>query len=391
VVEILLPETGGAFDAPHGTRLTIEDGVEAVVVRSDAVFYASVVSFGCLGVVYAVTVEARDAYWLHETRLVESWSDHKDHIDQTARTHRHVEVQISPHARDPDAAEPDHDVQVVRRRIATTHNRRGRRAAILKLASTKLAPGVLGDQVKAMIREPHTKPRDLKARGLRCTAQPTDEGYRAPADDVLLLNLRYESLGAEYAVRIEHAAAAANLLLARSRQRDERAAALFTAGKSAFDDDTFDTLLAYLEEGPPFGIVVTMRFATSDRCLLSMTHGPDLDALWCILEVGWFDVPDLADALHGGGNSKMQRAYRAYDKGRRKLFREIEEALRDEFGARPHWGLHNHTTQATARELWGEAWDTLMDRYLECNVDGIFDNRYTDQLGISRRPGAHHS
>ena len=52
----------GAFEAHHGGARTL--------VQDDHVFDAVCVGMGCMGVIYAVTLEVRPAFWLMEKRTM---------------------------------------------------------------------------------------------------------------------------------------------------------------------------------------------------------------------------------------------------------------------------------------------------------------------------------
>ena len=81
-------------------------------------------------------------------------------------------------------------------------------------------------------------------------------------------------------------------------------------------------------------------------------------------------------------NQRTLDLYRAYAEGRDALCESLETRFIGSFDARPHWGLMNFLTEATARSIYPE-WDKWKAHYLRANQHGIFNCPMTDQLGIS--------
>lgn len=70
--------------------------------------------------------------------------------------------------------------------------------------------------------------------------------------------------------------------------------------------------------------------------------------------------------------------------GAEELAKRYEVALRAH-GGRPHWGLDLDTLRSSAavQALYGGAFDEWLAVYRRFNVGGIFNNAFTDRLGIS--------
>lgn len=359
-------------------------GEKTWVIADTERFDAALVGLGCLGVVYAVTfeVEPRKLH-LHEERELWSWKalTRGGHLEDLVQhgVERHLEVQICPHHGHGEAdgakiAPLDHLVQLVRRTEADAPVIPTPPHPLVQLGRIEgVAPGQIGRRVRKGLKDPTSLPDSLIC-SLTATSKWPRTAYIA---DILLLNLKYEGLGAEFAVPLSSAVAAANDILAIARAHDAAGAA---AGSQA-------ARVKVWRETPPLTAVVTMRFTAPDRALLSMAHGGTEP--WCVFEVGMLGSPGLNKALRDGdtsGDADELALYRAYLEGRKRLFAKLERTLAV-YGARPHWGLYNRLTGGRAKAGWGGAWDRWLVHYQAANRGGVFDNRFTDQLGISTRPG----
>ncbi len=77
-------------------------GASRTLVQNDAEFWAAVVSLGCLGVVYSVTMKVRSAYRLRERRTLRRWGEVKAELCSSRAPLEHVrnyEVAINPYLR----------------------------------------------------------------------------------------------------------------------------------------------------------------------------------------------------------------------------------------------------------------------------------------------------
>jgi len=73
------PETGAITDRAAFESAVGEHG--AILIQDDDIFHSAVVGYGCMGVVYAYTMEVRDKYFLHEHNVTTKWDVLKKHID----------------------------------------------------------------------------------------------------------------------------------------------------------------------------------------------------------------------------------------------------------------------------------------------------------------------
>ena len=67
-------------------------------------FNAAVVAMGCMGIVYAVTLEVQPAFWLREVRTLSTWRQVRAQLEagDVLREHRHVEIYLNPYRRGGD-------------------------------------------------------------------------------------------------------------------------------------------------------------------------------------------------------------------------------------------------------------------------------------------------
>jgi len=68
------------------------------LVQDDDVFAAAVVGMGCLGVLYAVTLEVRDAFWLREVRVMSTWERERERLAESLAREEHFELFVNPYA-----------------------------------------------------------------------------------------------------------------------------------------------------------------------------------------------------------------------------------------------------------------------------------------------------
>lgn len=76
------------------------DDVQVELIQNDDVFLSSVVSMGCLGVIYGVVLRVCDSYLLREKRTFCTWDEVRPKLAQgdILRDNRHLEVLIDPYS-----------------------------------------------------------------------------------------------------------------------------------------------------------------------------------------------------------------------------------------------------------------------------------------------------
>ena len=80
------------------TDPTLYDG-PAELVQDDTWFYAALVGMGSLGIVYALTLEVREAFLLKEVRRLSTWEEVEPQLDAALAAKQHYEVYLNPYER----------------------------------------------------------------------------------------------------------------------------------------------------------------------------------------------------------------------------------------------------------------------------------------------------
>lgn len=90
-----IERSNGISDAP----IQLEH-LQVELIQDDDIFLSSVVSMGCLGVIYAVVLRVCNSYLLREKRTFCTWNEVKSKLEQgdILRNHRHLEVLIDPYS-----------------------------------------------------------------------------------------------------------------------------------------------------------------------------------------------------------------------------------------------------------------------------------------------------
>ncbi len=298
--------------------------------QDDDLFAAAVVSMGCLGVIYAVTLEVRERFMLTESRVVTTWEEVKAQLPDGAalRDTAHWELAVNPYARSDgrhtcvitartpaaEGQEPDHD--------------EGSRPWVTELlASLPVTHGVL-DLVLDLDPDGTPEALDNALRGI-ADREYTDRSYR-------VFNI-----------------GAANLLPAYSSEiaielRDDLPV---RAVQRVFEVAERHARLGSVYATSPF----SLRFVRRSPALLSMMHGRDTMMMELILQT------------ETEGGFELLAAY--------------ERALL-ELGGRPHWGQVNYLTERELRRLYPRV-DTWLDARAELNPSGVFDGPFSARVGLS--------
>ena len=302
------------------------------LVQSDHWFWPVVVSMGCMGIIYSVTLSVSPAYRLHEVRRVRLWSEVVRELLTLAplRQFRNYEVEINPYRR----RDGDYSCLVTERNVAPPDVRTnpvpsGQRSAesITFLASSQAAV------LKLMIKEPRLIPGILET-GLAALetqgAAHVDDSFRVY--NVGEINTA-DVVSGEYFFPLRDCA--------------------FLKG--------IQRLLDTVERNRSLGIYqptpLSVRFVAGSKAPLSMARSEP----HCTVEIALFSgTPGASKALLN-----------------------YEQACLD-FGGRPHWGQIN---ELTGKPGWlREAYpglDVWLRAYERLNTRGIFNNHFTDRLGLS--------
>ena len=297
------------------------------LVQDDDAFDAVAVSMGCMGVIYAVTLEVERAYWLTESRTLSTWREVREKLATRAPLvgSRHYEVYLNPYGE---------QRCIVCTRVPTDEPGRWRPRHSLRrnwwvelLSSFRPTAWVIGALLDLF---PSSAPRgiDTTLRWLE-KEEYTNHSYR-------VLNI-----------------GAANLLPAYSSE----------IGVPVEGDThlrAIDAIIAIADRHRRLGAVyhtapIALRFVQASTAHLSMMHGRDTMMIELI----------QMTATEGG-----------YE-----LLAEYEDALYA-LGGRPHWGQYN---TLSADGSLGRMYPAL-DRWLAVrerfDPDGVFAAPFTKRVGI---------
>lgn len=303
--------------------------------QDDDWFNSAVVGLGCMGVVYSVTLEVREKYWLRETRTVSRWTQVKAELlkGKVFDEYRHYEVLVNPYKLD-----GDHTCLITARKEDCKPQHpspeQSNRSPLSVLFAWLPRPLIrfTGKLVSLKLRLlPRSAPRTI------------EDAIRALEDEVYIAeSYRVLDLGAPNYV----AAYSSELALPMENGAYIAAAEriIEIAERNRVNKNTFHSL------------PLALRFVAKSDLYFSMMYGRKT----CMLEV------PMIDGTRGG----------------MEILREIEEAML-EFGARPHWGQIHYLTGGS--DAIGRMYP-MFDRWVAVrkalNSKGTFNNRFSKRCGF---------
>jgi L-gulono-1,4-lactone dehydrogenase len=314
---------GPIADSVRSLELVASGGRVVRLERGDEMFDAALVAMGCMGVIYAATIEVEPHYWLTEVRDLSTWPQLRDQIPAALAGNRHYEVYLNLYG--------EHRCIACRRNRTHDPGRRRARDRLrrhwwIELASrSKLIPFFGNLLLDAL---PDSAPR----RTDQLLAWLADNEYSGPSYKVLNIGAAnlLPAYSSEIAVPVEHYAEAVDRLIAvAARHRD--LGRVYHTG------------------------LVSLRFVKASRAYLSMMHGRDTMMI------------ELIQATQTEGGYELLGAY--------------EDALYD-LGGRPHWGQVN-TLSGPLGRLYPE-FDRWLAVHDELNATGVFDSPFSKRVGIRR-------
>jgi len=303
--------------------------------QDDDWFKSVVISLGCMGVVYSVTMEVREKYWLNESRTVTKWAQVKADLlkGDVLRKNRHYEVLVNPYKLNDDhtclvtarneTPEPDHP-------WPEKTNRSPLSVGLSFLPHPLIHLFGKLESLKLRLL-PGSAPRTIEnsIEGLK------DKEYIAKSYKVLDIGAPnyIAAYSGEFALAVDdqsYIAAAEKIIEIAERNR---------ASKNLYHTVPF-----------------SLRFVASHDLYLSMMYGRDT----CMIEV------PMVDPTNGG----------------MEILKDVEEAL-IELGARPHWGQVHYLPGGInqIRKLY-----PMLDKWLAVrrmlNSLGTFNNSFSQRCGF---------
>ncbi len=297
------------------------------LIQDDDVFRAAVVSFGTLGIVVSATLKVVKKFWMKETREFMPWSRLKPQIAQIARSADHVDVHINPY-RDASLGPADHSCVIIRRQRIPWRNQpppdRPADQHFVKWVARTFGTDLLGwfaTEFPAVVA-------DGMDRYCRNESSFSSASYK-----VLITGLGYdiEASSAELAVDLQDADDMVQTVLDIAHQHRDMPRA------------------ARIRHSSPLGL----RFVKKSWQRLSQHRG--------------------------GVNATLEIPFVIGTHNRAFALETYCAALPD---ARQHWGQWNTVTGADATRLYGADWTAWKQVYQRFNPTGMWNNRFTTQLGI---------
>ena len=307
---------------------------ERRLVQDDQWFAAISVSMGCMGVIYAVTLEAEPSYWLKEVRTLSTWTKVRAALESgILDAHRHYEVYFNPH---PEKSGEHNCLVTTRNRVerpqGRTKGERYRRNWLVELGARIVIIPKLLNLIFDLF--PRSAPRliDFSLKSL-ADVEYTNKSYK-------VLNI-----------------GAANLLPAYSAEIG------IPVDSRMLHIQAVERIFAIARQHATIGTVyhtapVALRFVKASNALLSMMSGSDTMMIELIL-------------LHD-------------TEGGFELLASYEKELYA-LGGRPHWGQFNVLTGSNgllaAMYPRLAEWQAVRE---QLDPRGRFDSPFSRRVGITR-------
>lgn len=332
----------GAITDPSKFSGTLPEapGVPVVLLQNDDWFHAAQVSMGCLGVIYSYTIEVTAAFHVSENRTAVRWEDIRGQFAPEAfnplpaplADWDHFELVVSPYLSDDDNKHPC--IWIERARVGNTPKRGARQdfwGRILEDLGI-LFTGVLDNILNLFPR-------------------------LAPSS----INTAMESLTTDDAPYIDSSYVVFKVLDSELELRAHAIELHFEARNLVATVDklmaTFQTIADQknLYVAGPVGI----RFVAASDALLA----PQTRRLTATAEMS--NIVGIKKGV--------------------ELLQEVKSAMSSaDRSIRVHWGLDLDTVTAQdARDWYGDNLDRWLSVYREANANGMFNNKFTDRMGIT--------
>lgn len=332
----------GAITDPSKFSGTLPEapGVSVVLLQNDDWFNAAQVSMGCLGVIYSYTIEVTAAFHVSENRTATRWEDIKDQFAPEAfnplpaplADWDHFELVVSPYKSDDDNKHPC--IWIERARVGNTPKRGARQdfwGRILEDLGI-LFTGVLDNILNLF---PRLAPSSINTAMESLT---TDDAPYIDSSYVVFKVLDSELELKAHAIELHFEAK--NLVATVDK--------LMTTFQTIADQKN-------LYVAGPVGI----RFVAASDALLA----PQTGRLTATAEMS--NIVGIKKGV--------------------ELLQEVKSAMSSaDRSIRVHWGLDLDTVTAQdARDWYGDNLDRWLSVYRQANANGMFNNKFTDRMGIT--------
>lgn len=357
------------------------------LVQDDDWFYSVVVSMGTMGVIYSVILQVQDAYWLEQNRMLFTrWQDAKDEIvsKDLLKRIRHVEIYLNP-----NPVDGKHLCVVNKRRIVDDPGRPydpkkdGTRpakfsaavVAALEEAQNKSSEvfkeigQFLTDPVKGVIKGIETlfSGKAGKDNDAEDTAED-GKSILADAANCTPLWIRLMNYALKSSVTGTYRNVSYEVLYLGVNGPDGfgiEAGFEYTTMEKV--DDILSLIFQFFKDQNAAEFAATtpmgVRFVKGTKAYLSPQYGRD---------TVMFEIGMLAGTKHG-----------------KQMLEDLQKKLQNA-GGRLHWGLHLEALDISPDKLRSQypMYDRWVTVYRKLNSNGIFNNSFTDRMGISVHPRA---
>ncbi len=349
----------GVTDASKFTgRLAEEPSLPIRLVQDDDTFHALAVGLGSLGIIYAVVFRAVPKFWLIERRTLSTWEKLSGPDGALTKLMEGKPMCATAAGGDAslcgtDGREPDH-VEIYYTPYPSSD---GTHTALLtERWRTTTEPARVGAPRGSAIFTPGSDLTVLADKfGLfeDVFAHATTAGLRKFHQTSL------ENMRQEYYANISYDVFTIGVLNSVNAYGIELAFRLDQT-KDAVQRQ-FQIAAELADRGIHHSAPLSLRFVAPSAAHLAMQHGQKTTMMEMGLLVG---LPGAEELLHSH-----------------------EDVFIREFMARPHWGLDRNVLRNVdgIKRLY-PSWDKWKAVYDTMNHSGVFDGRFTDRIGISRRP-----
>ncbi len=307
-----------AYAAAHPDRDTHE------LVQDDEWFYAAIVGVGCLGVIYSVVLEVREAFLLKERRTLTTWQAVKKELSdgKIYSMPEHYELLFNPYKTD------GQNRCLITTRVETDTPGNRERSVYIKYRE------LLDVSTWWVLLLSKFWPKKIKNTLSSALEALKDDDYTEQSFKVFHIGEanEFRVFSAEYAVPVEND----TWITAIDRLID-------TAERVARDKNLYLT------------VPVAVRFVKGTRALLSPMYGRDT----CMIEViGLRGVKDTVFILE-----------------------QIEKTLQAN-AVRPHWGQVNHVTPEQLRSMYTQSFVRWKNVHDQLNMLRTFSNNFSRRVGL---------
>lgn len=344
---VLVAHQGKAYRIEPSDGITNPDTYDhpdIELIQDDHIFNSTLLSLGCMGIIYSFIIDVRDTYYLRETKIMTRWSEVRDRLQSgsffTERSerdnlYRGMSVLVNPYE---DKSIHDHQAMIMRHEEIPRPERRTFNESLPNLLGR--IGGTIPIGLWIALQTLYDQPRKMPQLITSAMNSIKDKVYINKSHKVLhqgVEMIKNKALSAEFAIPINNPV---------------REFVVVT-------EEFFKKAAALSRENMYISSPLSLRFVSQSRAYLSLEYqGP----------VCYIDVPLLIKTPQ-----------------RKRILDEFQD-LAIRMGALPHWGKANNMLEhfpglINDRFPMLPHWEQTFQRF---NPAGTFDNIFTDKLNLGR-------